>query len=300
MKLFELVTIPTAQNKTHASVYLNPEQSKLPAGIKVLGKGVEGVVFKNDGEPGVIKVMTTASHVLATSNTDPKSLGSNPYVKYVYISQRYAKGNPFLPRVYQISKQTVSQAEWESMVPTTGDYSVPDTVGMRDGRNLKHPPFLLSFRMEKLFPVSRLNMMQLAALYHKAFGVEYVPQHIRDREIEQADTDDDSYTDEFGGFDDDDDDDDEYSPHENGDYFTDEKEAILSMIEQHLTGAAQYGVVLPTMNAQLLQAVKLINSIKHKTQSTIDIHSHNFMARMTVGGPQLVITDPLVFFAPEA
>lgn len=239
MKLFELTNIPVQKNPSHAQAFLRGAdrgEQTLPDGqkIKILGSGVEAIAFTIPGEIGVVKVMTTRS----------APLNLNPYLKYVTIAQRYSGANPFLPRVSQISKQHVDIRTWNRLMKQAGVESEPEEY-------YKHPPALLSFRMERLAPLHKMDADQLHALYNKAFGEELDQKKYR------------------------------------------QPMQIVDAIEDAVNKAAD-GEITANAPPQLVQAIRLIRSIERKTGSIRDLHSGNMMARMTTGGPQLVITDPML------
>lgn len=241
MKLFELTNPPTVPNDTHSQAFMRGAErgvQTLPTGqqVKILGSGVEAIAFTIPGEIGVVKVMTTR-------NPD---LNRNPYLKYASISRRFASSNPFLPRISQISQQHVDVDTWAKLKREAGVEAEPEDY-------YNHPPALISFKTERLVPLSKLDIDQLRALYHKAFGEEL--------------------------------------NHSN--YSSRDPMDIVDAIETSVDGAL-YGKVTAKGSAQLVMAIKLIRSISKKTKALSDLHSGNLMARMTTGGPQLVITDPLI------
>jgi hypothetical protein len=239
MKLFELTNIPTVPNDTHSQAFIRGAErgeQTLPNGqkVKILGSGVEAIAFTIPGEIGVVKVMTT--------RTAP--LDQNPYLKYITIAQRYSGANPFLPRASQISKQHVDINTWANLRKEAGVESEPEEY-------YNHPPALLSFKMERLIPLNKLDVDQLYALYYKAFGEEIDQKKYR-RAMQ-----------------------------------------VVDAVEDKVNKASE-GEITADASAQLVAAIRLINSIRKKTGSHLDLHSGNMMARMTTGGPQLVITDPMV------
>jgi hypothetical protein len=68
---------------------------------------------------------------------------------------------------------------------------------------------------------------------------------------------------------------------------------IVDKIE-YAVNMATDGEIGPNAPAQLVGAIRLVMSVLRKTHSNLDLHSGNMMARMTTGGPQLVLTDPMI------
>lgn len=259
MKLFELIRVPVVRSDDHAHAFMRAADRgtqvlKTGQKIKVLGSGVEAVVFSVQGEIGVIKVMTTRD----------ASLNNNPYLKYVSIARRYANSNPFLPRVTHISTQHVDFASWQILKAEAGVEEEPEEY-------YNHPPHLLSFKMEQLVPLTSLDLSQLQALYLKAFG--------EDADMEDINAQQDAVERHLGP---------------GASSIVKTNHAMIVNIAFIVNDVIEGGTIPRNVSPQLIQAVKLINSIAHKTKSRNDLHANNMMARMTTGGPQLVLTDPLI------
>lgn len=239
MKLVEIVSIPSVSNIDHAHSFMAAVHGRgehtLPSGkqIKILGSGVEAVAFKEPGEIGVVKVMTTRS----------ANLSNNPYIRYISIARRYAKENPYLPRIDLVTKQQFSFSQWAELRRLTGTEAEPEVY-------YNHPPYLLSFKMERLIPLNTLDTDQLRALYYKTFG----------RQLSSL---------------------------------FKEQMQIVHKIATHIQIIVHTGEISETTDPLLLRAITIINSVKVRSAGMFDLHAGNMMVRVTVGGPQLVITDPI-------
>lgn len=155
MLLTEL-QLPQRQNKADVQAYmLGAEKGEQKAGkrnIKILGAGQEAIVFKEPNDLGVVKVMSSPD----------ADLNQNPYVRYINVARRYAKSNPFLPRIEASSQQKISPKVWQE---------VKAQAGIDDNDPYYNvPAALVTYRMEELHPISDLDLEQLKAVYLKTFG----------------------------------------------------------------------------------------------------------------------------------
>ena len=162
MKLFELTNrIPVQRNPEHTDAFLSAEHRKnivLPttkATVKILGSGVDAVVFTVPGEIGVVKVATSRF----------ENLQHIAYVRYAMLCKKYAGSNPYLPRVESITRQKYTEEQWSALKAAAGvdgkDYSES---------YWKQPAHLISVKMERLIPLAQLDESQLTALLTKTFG----------------------------------------------------------------------------------------------------------------------------------
>lgn len=126
-------------------------------------------------------------------------------------------------------------------------------AGDDDDSYYELPRELVSLRIERLRPFMDLSIEQLQALTKKTFN----------KDVEQSDVPSPAYK-------------------------------IIAGLEQlYDTGkitSTNWGF---EPDSQLVQALKAIKAIAKKTGADYDIHNKNVMVRFTIGGPQLVITDPL-------
>jgi hypothetical protein len=116
-----------------------------------------------------------------------------------------------------------------------------------------YSPFIVSFKLEKLQKLKSLNDLQKYALYIKTFGSEL-----------NEDEDRFHINDLFKV---------KVKKLFDNDYFT--KDARTNA------------------DPLLVKALDMIKAVKRKTDAVYDLHGDNMMVRYSVGGPHLVLTDPL-------
>lgn len=261
MILSEIINIPNADNEVHARAFISAASGtgkktlpKVDNKITILGRGVEAVVYRESGSPDVVKVLSTA-HSDPIAQAYLSDLKNNPYIRYAYIATRYAKSNPYLPRISEITKQAVTLEKWTQLQQ---DAKLPADPY----KYYAHPPVLVSFKMEKLIELNKLDRSQLEAVYRKMLGSTDYESDL-----------------EFHS--------DDYSEL---DVISEITDAIVRLVR----GALKRATVPRGGDPMLYQAGKIVRSIVGQMHAAVDIHEGNIMVRATVGGPQIVITDPLV------
>jgi len=188
-------------------------------------------------------------------SSSQEDLKNNAYIKYANISRRLSKSNPFLPRIDSITPQQVPAEEWKRLRVAAGVENEPEEY-------YNHPAYLITIKLEKLLPIQRVGIEHLEAMYRKAFGSD--PDNLDNRDRAQY------------------------------------RNALIHQLSRGVENIARSNQVYDKewtkeLDPNLVQAVLLINAIKKKVPQTVwyDLHSKNVMVRFAVGGPQLVITDPL-------
>jgi hypothetical protein len=120
--------------------------------LKILGSGIEAVVYSEKDNPNVIKAL----------GTYVDSIKDIPYIQYILLSFKYSKENPYFPKVYDIKK-----------------YKMKD-----DGISV---PYIFSFKIEPLIHIQKLNIKDQHSLWEKMFndsipeGEHTIEYHISNR-----------------------------------------------------------------------------------------------------------------------
>lgn len=260
MKLFEIINIPDQRNIKHArallSAYPNAPRSlmKLPRTKGKVQMLGQGIEAVVFKDPNDIGV----TKVMTTATRDPDiefALANVDMNPYVKYAYISRRQSNHNPYLPRIEKITKQHVPAAKWKQMQVDSESPnDSSGFYD-----HPPYLISIQMEQLVSAASLDLIQLQALYLRTFG-----------EL-QDDT-----------------------PPSNSDRSDRYRiiRRIAGLLDTMLNGGE-----LPSnveVDDRLIAAVKTIRAIQKKTRTDIDMHDANFMVRMSIGGPQVVITDPLV------
>ncbi|MEM4258074.1 MAG: hypothetical protein QXL17_02845 [Candidatus Thermoplasmatota archaeon] len=250
MKLMELIT-PAKDIETPIGAFVKgmayEKDKKLTykgKNIEILGAGIEGTAYRLEDNPNVIKVMTS----------NKENLGKIPYLQYILTLSKYAKENPYFPRVDRISEIPINPSEYNVVINNVHEKN-PD-VAQKFARTFARYPLskLIVFKMEPLVEFSQATREELLVLFQKMFGTEPTKQ---------------------------------LSPNEL-------REEITKIIEKAVHGKYTADYLNQIKDPYLKNAISLIKKVRAKTKAYVDIHRENVMLRRTPYGLQLVITDPLV------
>lgn len=122
--------------------------------FKILGSGVEAVVYKTKDDPNVIKL-------LRTTEVDADEFNV-PYVAYVIETLHRANGNPYFPRISGIQRIKGDAVDFAAL----RNYIQP---------RIHHEPIELdiyAFKMERLLPVDSLGAEEIEAMISGSFDPE--------------------------------------------------------------------------------------------------------------------------------
>ena len=186
----------------------------------------------------------------------------NGYLQYVNEILKLGK-NRYLPQIYEISvyqdyEYAKEAGEWESEESDNSNVS---------------PINFYVVTMERLIPSTKIDDEEILSLIERNIG-----HKLTTKERKQIET---------------------YSPNIESPYF----EYLTRFIEGSLKVHSGREPMLPTIkkvtaahnlftDTEFRNALRLMKSIKLKTDTAFDIHSQNLMFRRTPYGIQMVFTDP--------